>query len=158
MKLVLLLLIVALSGCASYTNLNDGRRNNLGGGFQDQKIGDGLFYVLAKTNWAPWENFGGANSTFHRRATELCGRDYKVLKREEISYESMPGMRGYIISQVEGYVLSASSHLSEEEARKLIDAHLKRGARPTTASRLPQESPSSASQTTMGLRPIVSDC
>jgi len=127
MKLLFLILILCVSGCASYKDLNDGRRNNLGGGFQDQKLGDGLFYVLAKTNWAPWENFSGANSTFLKRATELCGADYKVLGKDQISYESLPGMRGYIISQVEGYVLSSKSSLKEEDAKKLMEAHRRKG-------------------------------
>jgi hypothetical protein len=123
MKAVLLILIFTLGGCASYKDLNDGRRNNLGGGFQDHKLGDGLFYVLAKTNWAPWQNFAGANSTFQKRATELCGANYRILKKDETSYEAMAGMRGYIISQVEGYVLSAQSPLGESEANKLIEGH-----------------------------------
>lgn len=125
MKAVILILILALCGCASYKDLNDGRRNTLGGGFQDRKLADGLYHVLAKTNWAPWSNLGGANSTFQKRATELCGPNYKVLKKDETSYESIPGMRGYIISQVEGYVLSAQSPLGEAEASKLIEEHRK---------------------------------
>jgi len=134
MKYLLLVLLLAAGGCASYTDLNNGRRNTLGGGFQDQRLGDGLFYVLAKTNWAPWENFAGANSTFQKRATELCGGSYKVLKKDEISYESMPGMRGYIISQVEGYVLAEKSALTEAEAQKLIKEHGRKGAGAITSA------------------------
>jgi hypothetical protein len=115
--------ILFLSGCtASYHNLNNSS-NSLGGGFADNKVHDGLYSIVAKTNFAPWTDFKAANKIFRRRATELCkSENFISIKVVESEYEHIPMSRPpkYIISQVNGYVICKSSNLTIEEAEKLI--------------------------------------
>jgi hypothetical protein len=133
-----LVAVLLTSGCASYSDLNDGRRNNLGGGFEDKEVAPGLFHIVAKTNWAPWKNMAGAHKTFNRRASELCGEKFTVLQISESAYEpfSMPGYPPYIISQVEGYVLAARAKLTDSEARALIKKEPSKAPEPTPTAHL----------------------
>ncbi|AOS98414.1 hypothetical protein AUP74_03048 [Microbulbifer aggregans] len=118
---VLLALCTACS--SSYHNINEHGANPFGGGFQDREVDEGMYFIIAKTNFKPWVNYSGAYKTFNRRAVELCGsEDYTVLKNEEADYEhiSSSGEMGYIISQVSGYVLCGSSAVTTVEAEKII--------------------------------------
>jgi hypothetical protein len=114
-----------LSGCTtSHHNLNHGP-NALGGGFFDNKVHDGLYSIIAKTNFAPWSDFKAAHKIFNRRATELCqSKNYVSIKMVEKELEHIPRdlPPKYIISQVNGYVICESSKLTIEEAEKLIQA------------------------------------
>jgi len=115
-----LLLTVFISSCASYHNLNEGGANHFGGGFLDTKLASGLYSLTVKTNFAPWPNFSGAWSTWNKRAKELFEQqDFENIEVEESSYNTVAG-KGYVISQVKGYVHCSDSNLEKKEIERLI--------------------------------------
>lgn len=115
-----LLMILLLSSCASYHNLNEDGANHLGGGFSDTKLAAGFYKLMARTNFAPWVNFSGAWSTWNSRATKLCGeQEFENFEVEESSYNTIAG-EGYVISQVQGFILCAHSDLEKKEIERLV--------------------------------------
>ena len=121
--IILSLFTVVLWGCSSYQNLNETGDSYLGGGFEDNKIGPGLFEVIAKSNFSPYENFPTAQKTFDRRASELCaGSGYSEFRVKKDTYEHYAslGAAKYLISEISGYVLCSATSLSSEEAQALI--------------------------------------
>lgn len=120
MKYIASIFLFLLVGCGSYHNLNVDDTNSFGGGFTDTKISEGLFYIVSKSNFAPWTNYSAAHKTFERRSAELCGsKKYQSLNIEESNYEMTKtmGAAKYIISQVSGYVICDSSNLSITDAK-----------------------------------------
>ena len=119
-----LLAVLLISGCAgSYHNINKNGESALGGGFRDTNIADGLYFIISKTNFAPWTNFDAAQKTFDRRAKELCAGDYTVIdtKRDQFEHTQSQGAAKYIISRIEGHVHCKSSELTLEEAKQQLD-------------------------------------
>lgn len=114
-----------LCGCTvSNHNLNNGP-NALGGGFSDNELHKGLYFIVAKTNFAPWSDHKAAHKIFNRRATQLCGSaDFTSIELVKREFEHIPRdlPPKYIISQVNGYVICKSSNLTIIEAEKLIQA------------------------------------
>ena len=110
-------------GCSSYRDLEEGS-GTLGGGFIDSRIGDGVYRVVARSNFAPWTNFGAARKTFDRRAGELCRDGYEILTSEESHFEMIesPGAAAYIISEVEGFVRCQGSSVSAGDAKVLAES------------------------------------
>lgn len=118
-----LLLAFLLSSCASYHNLNEDGVNHLGGGYADKQLAKGFFSLTVKTNFAPWKNFSAAWKTWHKRANELCQQQsFENIDVQESSYNTVAG-EGYIISQVQGYVLCAEARLEKTEIEHLIATH-----------------------------------
>lgn len=118
-----LLLVLFVSSCASYHNLNEGGTNHLGGGFLDTELVSGLYQLTVKTNFAPWTNFSGAWNTWNKRAKELCNqKDFENFEVEESSYNTVAG-EGYIVSQVKGYVHCSDSSLEKNEIERLISTN-----------------------------------
>ena len=117
------LFTTVLWGCSSYQNLNEMGDSYLGGGFEDNNIGPGLFEVVAKSNFSLYENFPAAQKTFDRRASELCsGSGYSRFRLKKDTYEHYAslGAAQYLISEISGYVLCSTTSLSTEEAQALI--------------------------------------
>ncbi|MBL9217001.1 MAG: hypothetical protein JNG82_00825 [Opitutaceae bacterium] len=122
----LIVLSLALAGCASYNDLNGRKGMSSTGGFRDQKLGDGLFLITAMSGFAPWENQAGARKTFSRRAVELCGDDrFTVLWFDEQSM-SATGLDAHIVTTAIGYALDKDSPLSGDEAKRIINAERER--------------------------------
>ncbi|TMN89511.1 hypothetical protein CWB73_01145 [Pseudoalteromonas phenolica] len=122
-KLFALIFVTLLGGCASsYHNIDLEGESALGGGFRDKKIAEGMYKIMAKTNFAPWLNYSAAHKTFNRRAKELCDGDYQILRTTESQSEHMEteGLAKYIISKVDGYVLCENTLTSKEEAKRLL--------------------------------------
>ena len=118
--LSIVLLSLYISGCStSYHNINEDGVSLLGGGFIDDKIADGVYRIVAKTNFAPWTNFSAANKTFDRRAKELCVGEFTKFLMVESEYDHAPSMGevGYVISQVTGYAHCENSTLTLEQAK-----------------------------------------
>jgi hypothetical protein len=117
------LLALVVSGCTtSNHNLNDGP-NPLGGGFSDNQISEGLFWIVAQTNFAPWSDFEAARKIFNSRATNLCQSDnFFPMRIMEKEFEHIPRdlPPKYIISQVSGYVVCESTNYTFEEIEGLI--------------------------------------
>jgi hypothetical protein len=115
-----LLLVMLISSCASYHNLNENGVNHLGGGFLDNQLAPSLYSLTVKTNFAPWKNFSGAWRAWEKRAKELCGQqNFENIEVQERSYNTIAG-EGYVISQIKGYVLCAGNNLEKKEIERLI--------------------------------------
>ncbi len=116
-----------LVGCAAHADLNRQSRASVGGGFKDQKLADGVFFIEAVSGMAPWKNSGGAHDTFRHRARELCGDDrFSIL----FIYEetgSPTDMRSHKTTTVVGYVRDDDSPLTVEDAKRVVNE--KRAAR-----------------------------
>ncbi|MDD4864337.1 MAG: hypothetical protein PHE38_10025 [Alishewanella agri] len=126
-RIAISVLITLISGCSSYHNINKDGSNSLGGGFSDKEIHEGLYYIVSKTNFAPWSNHSAAYKTFNRRAAELCNsKAYKAIEISESEYEHIQtaGAAKYIISQVTGYIICKPEVLSEAEALIYIQENL----------------------------------
>jgi hypothetical protein len=119
-RIFCLSMLLCLSSCASYHNLNTDGANHLGGGFMDVKLAPKLFSLTVKTNFAPWKNFSSAWKTWNKRAGELCnGAKFENIEVQESHYNTVAG-EGYVISQVKGFVLCANSDLERSEIDRLI--------------------------------------
>ena len=118
-------IMLALSSCASSTNMNDGGANMFGGGIGDTEVAPGVYRITARTNFAPYENFGGARSMWDERAEEVCtpGK-YRAVRTWEYTQEEAPSILGivrYIVSIKRGYAVCESSGLSDEEVIDIIE-------------------------------------
>jgi hypothetical protein len=120
--IALLILFSFLVGCASYGDLNEKNGASVTGGFKDQALGKGLFFVEAASGFAPWANSGGSRATFDRRASELCGgRKYTLLWIYEET-GTPTGFRSQKSTTVVGYILAGDSPLTIEEAKRVVNA------------------------------------
>lgn len=115
--------LLGLAGCASTHDLTKGT-NMLGGGYKQEEIGPGLFYIYARSNHAPWANIEAARATWRTGAERACASaDYDELKIEEsekdTGLQNSSGVR-YLVTERTGYAKCDSSTLSKEEIEKLI--------------------------------------
>lgn len=122
MKFVLLFVwVVSLSGCASTHDLASGP-NHFGGGVSTIELKPGFFRVLARTNWAPWNNFDAARRSWEKLANSTCGEGkWKEIASKEQA-QDVGVMRTpvpYIVTEKIGYVLCKNSQMTVEEARAL---------------------------------------
>lgn len=126
-RLALLGSALALSACTSTHDLGEGP-SALGGGVYREALQGGLYYIVVKSNVAPWTNRDSIAQQWHREADRLCGdgghRDLRVedLVDDEGSRQAWFVSVPYLITVRRGYALCASSTLSAEEALRLIDA------------------------------------
>lgn len=70
-KLAFALVVAGLAGCASTHDLSKGS-NMLGGGYKQEEMGPGLFYIYARSNHAPWTNLEAARTTWRTGAERAC--------------------------------------------------------------------------------------
>lgn len=114
-----------LLGCASSHNLEDDDFNSLGGGYSVDVVDERLYFIEAKTNFAPWKNFSAARKMWNKHATEACGSDtFTELAIEEHSYNTVPGVIvRYIVSVKAGYALCADTAMSISDAEELAREH-----------------------------------
>ena len=120
-KYSLIFTLSILSACSSYHNLKEDGNNALGGGFIEEKIDDGLYELTARSNFAPWAQFGSAEKTYNKRATELCSTNYINLESERSAFDST-GMN-HIIAQIKGYILCENSSIQEQQAMELVNKY-----------------------------------
>lgn len=125
MHRILICLSVALvGGCASTHDLSKGP-NYLGGGVQKSEIKPGFHSILARTNWAPWSNFSGAQGAWKSTADELCGATkYQEFGSWEAARDTgmQPmGVLRYIVTERFAYALCNDSQISLAEAMSLVD-------------------------------------
>lgn len=123
--------LIVLCGCASTHNLKTDGSNPFGGGFADQEIVPGLYYMTAIGNTSPWPSFSAAIGTWRGRADQLCGKD----AYQELTASTAAGFQGFTPAYVRpglmldvpkyntsisGYILCASSRMTRNEAIKYL--------------------------------------
>ena len=114
-------------GCAAHSDLNKEAGASVTGGFKDQKLADGIYFIESVSGMAPWKNPRGAHDTFTRRAMELCGDErFAVLFLYEET-GSPTGMRAHQTTTVVGYIRDHDSPLTVEDAKRVVNE--KRAAR-----------------------------
>lgn len=112
--------------CASNKNLESNDFSSMGGGYRVFPVEQGLYFIEAKTNFAPWKNYDAARDMWLEHATKACGEaPYIELKVREYDYENVPSFLfvKYVISVKEGYVLCDTAGISSQEAEELIVQH-----------------------------------
>lgn len=101
--------ILILTSCASTHNIKEDGVNALGGGISVSEVNPGKFWIVAKTNFAAWENIEVAREMWKKSATKACmNGSFKEEKTKEYSYNQVPTLLNivrYIISVKEGYAL-----------------------------------------------------
>lgn len=118
---------LALAACTSTHDLGEGP-SALGGGVYREALRPGLYYIVVKSNVAPWTNRDATAQQWQREANLLCGdgrhQDLRVedLVDDEGSRQAWFVSVPYLITVRRGYALCASSTLSAAEALRLIDA------------------------------------
>lgn len=115
-----------LAGCASTHDLSTGP-GLLGGGIQKTEELPGFYWILARTNEAPWENLSGAKSSWIEVAESVCGRGQFTeiaITEQAINRGSHPTMQAIsmILSERRGYALCRSAKTSMEEALAFAEA------------------------------------
>jgi hypothetical protein len=115
--------LMSVAGCASNHDLSKGT-NMLGGGYKQEEIGQGLFFIYARSNHAPWANVEAARATWRTGAERACASaEYDELKIQEnekdTGLQNSGGLR-YLVTERTGYAKCDSSTLSKEETDKLI--------------------------------------
>ncbi|MCE2746827.1 MAG: hypothetical protein LW710_13105 [Burkholderiales bacterium] len=116
--------VVSLAGCASTHDLTKGN-NMMGGGYKQEELGPGLFYIYARSNHAPWANMEAARATWRTGAERACGSaeyDELFIKETErdTGLQNSSGVR-YLVTERTAYAKCDSSSLSKEEIKKLIE-------------------------------------
>jgi hypothetical protein len=122
-KVLYILLIAGVAGCASTHDLTKGS-NMLGGGYKQEEKGPGLFYIYARSNHAPWTTLEAARITWRTGAERACASaDFDELAVEEnekdTGLQTSTGVR-YLVTERTGYAKCDSSTLSSGEVEKII--------------------------------------
>ncbi|VWX36612.1 conserved exported hypothetical protein [Limnobacter sp. 130] len=122
-KLVFAVALACLAGCASTHDLSKGN-NMLGGGYKQEEVGPGLFYIYARSNHAPWTNIDAARTTWRNGAERAClSAAYDELSIQEgekdTGLQNSSGVR-YLVTERTGYAKCDSSTLSSAEINKII--------------------------------------
>ena len=125
-KLVFACVVAGLAGCASTHDLSTGS-NVLGGGYKQEEMGSGLFYIYARSNHAPWTNIEAALATWRTGAERACASaDYDELAIQEnekdTGLQNSGGVR-YLVTERTGYAKCDSSTLSSAEINQIIGRH-----------------------------------
>lgn len=124
MRIVFLtLMAIALAGCASRYNAAKEGDSPLGGGYYEDPVRDGVVYIQAKTNFAPYVNSAGAHRLWRERAEHYCGSsDFQELGMSGWHYKSGPSFLfvPYIIAVQEGFAVCGRSGLSVDAAEAAI--------------------------------------
>jgi len=109
------------AGCAAHTDLNKKSGASVTGGFKDQKLADGIYFIEAVSGMAPWRNPRGAHDSFTRRAIELCGDErFSILFLYEET-GSPTGRRAHMTTTVVGYIRDHDSTLTMEGAKRIVN-------------------------------------
>lgn len=122
-KLACVMVVASLVGCASTHDLSKGT-NMLGGGYKQEEMGPGLFYIYARSNHAPWANIEAARITWRNGAERAClSSAYDELSiregEKDTGLQNSGGVR-YLVTERTGYAKCDSSTLSGAEINKLI--------------------------------------
>lgn len=122
-KLAFALVVAGLAGCASTHDLSTGS-NMLGGGYQQEEMGPGLYYIYARSNHAPWTNIEAARITWRNGAERAClSAAYDELSIQEgekdTGLQNSSGVR-YLVTERTGYAKCDSSTLSDAEINQII--------------------------------------
>jgi hypothetical protein len=108
-NIIILFLVLMVSSCTSTHNLESDDLNLGGGGYSVNEVRPGEYWVVVKTKWAPWENFGVARNMWEKRAKEACAQKGFIGKDiNEYSYDVYTpylGVIRYIITVKEGYAV-----------------------------------------------------
>jgi hypothetical protein len=115
-----LLTLLTLCGCSSYSDQTGKKPNHVTGGFTQKEVAPGVYFIIARTGFAPWKNESAAMKTFLRRAAELCPAGYDLLWSEEAAND-ISGLGPYVVSQFAGYIRSKDAALGIEEAQSRIN-------------------------------------
>lgn len=123
-KVFYMTVLVGLAGCASTHDLSTGN-NMLGGGYKQEEMGPGLFYIYARSNHAPWTNLEAARNTWRTGAERACfSADYDELNvrenEKDTGLQNSAGVR-YLVTERTGYVKCDSSTLSNSEITDIIN-------------------------------------
>ncbi|EDM82718.1 MAG: hypothetical protein CMN90_09655 [Sutterellaceae bacterium] len=122
-KLAFALVVAGLAGCASTHDLSKGS-NMLGGGYKQEEMGPGLFYIYARSNHAPWTNLEAARTTWRTGAERACASaEYDELaiaeNEKDTGLQNSSGVR-YLVTERTGYAKCDSSTLSSAEINQII--------------------------------------
>lgn len=122
-KVFYFIALAGLAGCASTHDLNTGT-NMLGGGYKQEEMGSGLFYIYARSNHAPWTNVEAARSTWRTGAERAClSAEYDELNirenEKDTGLQNSAGVR-YLVTERSGYAKCDSSTLSNSEISNII--------------------------------------
>lgn len=123
-KFATLMLLGSLTACASNHDLSTGG-NLLGGGYRQDELGPGLFYVYARSNHAPNPGMEAARATWRNGAEKACrSAEYDELNIREserdTGLQNNSGVR-YLVTERTGYVKCDSTPLSSSEISRLIN-------------------------------------
>lgn len=125
-KFAFILMAAGLSACASNHDLSKGN-NMLGGGYKQEEMGPGLFYIYARSNHAPWVSVEAARTTWRNGAERAClSAEYDEINIQEnerdTGLQNSSGVR-YLVSERTGYAKCDSSTLSNAQIESLISKH-----------------------------------
>ena len=113
-----------LLACASTHDLGEGA-GALGGGIQRQEVRPGFYLIEARTNFAPWSNYAGAERLWRRAAEALCSNArYQELAIRQAAVETARpalGILRYVVTSRKGYALCATSILTRAEAAEIAE-------------------------------------
>lgn len=117
---------LVLVGCASTHDLAVGP-SAWGGGVYREELQPGLYYIVVKSNVAPWTNHATVSAQWQAEADRLCGSaGYHALRTEVLVEEAMEPMQllfvtlPYLVTVRLGYALCASAGMSIESAEQYL--------------------------------------
>jgi hypothetical protein len=115
--------LTMLFGCASSHDYNKDGYSVFGGGFGDNQLLPGFYYIKARSNLAIVVSHDSAERTWRQRAEELCKPSGYIEIRIHQSVEDISeySNTGHPLAARSGYALCKNSPTSYEQAIASLD-------------------------------------
>lgn len=128
--IAMIIALTTLVSCASYRDANTEGYSVINGGFTDQKIMEGLFYIEVQSGTSAISNLNTVEKNWKKRATELCTGEYHefqysaVDSQQPYSYNSSSGLGiNYYISKAYGYAVCPTYDGNMSEISNLVSGY-----------------------------------
>jgi hypothetical protein len=115
--------LTMLFGCASSYDYNKDGYSVFGGGFRDNQLLPGFYYIKARSNLAIVVSHDAAERTWRQRAEELCKPSGYVEIRIHESVEDISEYRntGHPLAARDGYALCKNFPTTYDQAIASLD-------------------------------------
>ncbi len=131
-------ILLTLTACSSTHDLKRDGLNIFGGGFIDEELGPGVYFIKAFSNTSLISTPKSAANTFEYRAKQLCPIGYEEIRTLSNAYQSMtpgsdipiPNKPGFfmqgpqmVITSKIGHIRCNDAPITINEAKSLVTAN-----------------------------------
>ncbi len=117
---LLLLVIMTLTACTSYRDINTEGQSFWLGGYTNKKLDEGLFKITVESGTAPIVYKIKVFNMWNRRAKELCDESYQAIYFNVKAISPTFTNNGYVITRATGYAKCNSFNGDLAKAKQII--------------------------------------